>query len=89
MRPVWFQEVNCKFTAPPDMDEVQVRTVDAYRGTIERGSVEGSPVVVVAWKPTPAEAQEIADGKPIFLSILGNLPPHFLTTDFHSATHPA
>lgn len=53
------------FKAPDDLEESQCATIPAYRGVISGGSVDGIPVVVVAWLP------------------------HFLTTDFYTATHPA
>lgn len=89
MMPVKFDEANCRFGPPSDADESQVQTIHAYRGVIERGSMEGACIVVVAWKPTPQEIERIAAGAPIFLSCLGGLPPHFLSTDFQSAISPA
>jgi len=89
MNPVKFPEANSTFGPPAGLEESQVQTVAAYVGQIERGSVEGMSVVVVAWQPTPAELEVLNAGGAIFLSVIGGLPPHFLTTDFQSATHPA
>ena len=87
MDPVTFPESNCKFGHPPDLAESQCLTIPAYRGKIVGGSVDGSDVVVVAWQPSPEELGQLAAGKPIFISMLGGLAPHFLTTDFNAATH--
>lgn len=85
-----FPEANRKFGPPPDLQESQVHTIAAYVGIVEKGSVEGSPIIIVAYEPNEQELQDIIEGKPIFLSIMGTgLPPHFLSTDFFSATHPA
>lgn len=84
-----FPEANARFTAPSDLAESQCLTIPAYQGIVTGGSVDGSPIVVVAWKPSPQELADLVAGKPIFLSCIGGLPPHFLSTDFHSATHPA
>lgn len=89
MTPVQFPEVNSRFSAPPDLGESQVMTVPAYVGRVRGGSVDGAQVVVTAWKPSVEELAQLVAGKPLFLSFLGGLPPHFPTVDFHTATHPA
>ena len=90
MNPVEFPEANAHYGPPPGMDENQVRTITAYHADVASGSCDGAGLVVTAWKPTPEEAAVIAEGGPIYLSFLaGGLPPHFVTTDFYSATHPA
>ena len=89
MNPVTFPEANAAYGPPPDLEESQCRTIPAYQGTVEGGSVDGCKQVVVAWRPTDQEIDDIVMGKPVFISMIGGLSPHFLTTDFHSATHPA
>lgn len=89
MTPTPFPEANANFGPPSDLEESQCATVRAYFGTIERGSLEGSKIVVVAHLPTADELADIMAGKPIFLSMLGGLAPHFLTTNFQSATSVA
>ena len=89
MTPINFPEVNCKFTAPPDLEESQCMTIAAYRGWIQGGSVDGSPVVVVAWQPSDTEREMIAEGKPVFISMIGGLAPHFLAMSFEEAIRPA
>lgn len=89
MTPAFFPEANTKFGPPPEFEESQIRTIPAHIGTIEQGSVEGTIFVVVAYQPSQQEKEDIMTGKPIFLSVMGGLPPHFLSTDFYTATHPA
>jgi hypothetical protein len=89
MTPANFKEANSKFTPPPGFDESQVATVPAYIGQVNGGSVDGCSMAVVAWLPSPDELSDILAGKPIFLTVLGGLPPHFLSTSFQSATRPA
>lgn len=84
-----FAQANSTFGPPPDLTDTQCNTIYAYQGRVERGSVEGSPIVVVAWKPDARELARIAAGEPIFLSCLGGLPPHFLSTSFAEAANPA
>ena len=85
MTPSNFQESNCVFNPPPDLDESQCAKIHAYKGQIKGGSVDGADVVVVAWKPTDLEIQAIRSGSLIYLSCLGGLPPHCITTNFQQA----
>lgn len=78
---------NCVFTAPEDLDVSQVESIHAYRESIPTGNLEGATFIVVAWKPSPAELQELNEGGLIYLSCLGSLPPHFITTNFGQATY--
>ena len=91
MTPIHFPEANCKFVAPPDLTESQVMTISAYRGKTFGGSVDGSPIVIVAWQPSPEERELLYEGAPVFLTMMmdGGLPPHFLTTNFQQACNPA
>ena len=90
MNPIDFPEANCAFHAPPDMAASQVLTVRAYYGKVTGGSVDGAPLVVTAWSPSPAELAALNAGRPLFLSFLAcGLPPHFPSVDFHLASHPA
>lgn len=89
MIPTAFKEANMNYGPPSDLEESQCHTICAYGGTIVGGSIDGMTVSVVAWKPTAAELESIKSGEPIFLSVIGRLPPHFLSTSFHQATHPA
>lgn len=89
MTPVNFPQSNAHFSPPPDLEESQCHTIHAWQGVVERGSCEGSRLVVTAWQPTQAERAAIAAGHPVFFSCLGGLPPHFLTVDFKQATNPA
>lgn len=89
MTPVDFKEANAHFGPPPGLAESQVRTVRAYCGPIDRGSLEGEKLVVVAWRPSEAELEAIINGAPIFMTAVGGLPPHFLSTDFATAISPA
>ena len=88
MNPASFPESNRTFGPPGDLSESQCMSIRAYIGVIERGSLEGAHVVVTAWQPTPEEIELIKEGKPIFISFIGGLPPHFPTMSFHAATHP-
>lgn len=74
---------------PPDLAATQCQAAHAYHGPVQGGSMDGSLVVVVAWLPSAEEIEAIKNGQPVYLSCLGGLLPHFLTTDFNQATHPA
>jgi len=87
MNPANFPEANCAFGAPSDLDESQVLTIPAYKGVIRGGNLDGSEFVVVAWVPTPAELAQLIAGGAVYLSMLGGLAPHFLTTSVKEATY--
>lgn len=89
MTPVKFPEANSRFGPPEDLAESQCMTIWAYSGTVAGGSVDGAHQVVVAWLPDEQERKRIADGGPIFLSVIGGLPPHYLSTSFAEAIKPA
>lgn len=90
MNPIHFPEANIRYGPPADLVESQVMTIYAYQGKSQGGSVDGAPVIVVAWQPTPAELERLNQGAPLFLSFMcDGLPPHFPSLDFHAATHPA
>jgi hypothetical protein len=89
MTPTEFPEVNARFGPPFGYAESQVMPILAYYGMIERGSMEGDAIVVTAWKPTRDEIAQIASGKPIFLTFVGGLPPHYPSMSFQEATNPA
>jgi len=83
-----FPEANQKFTAPPDMDPSQVSTAEAYVGSILGGNLDGHTVIVVAWKPTTEELEDLNNGGLVYLSVLGGgLPPHFVCTQFPMASY--
>jgi hypothetical protein len=89
MTPVDFPESNVLFGPPPGIDESQCKTVHAYTGLAGGGSMDGSSLVVTAWKPEPHELEDLNAGKPIFLTFVGGgLPPHMATTDFKLAISP-
>ena len=89
MNPINFPEANARFGPPAGVAESQVMTIHAFAGKVAGGSNDGETVVVTAWLPTPEELAVLNSGKPLFISFLGGLPPHFPTVDFQQATHPA
>ena len=89
MMPTDFPESNKVFGPPADLVDSQCARIPAYEGENRTGSCDGLPCVVVAWKPTDREIKDIVAGSPIFMTVLGGLPPHFLTTNFAEATNPA
>lgn len=88
MTPIVFREANKIIGPPTDLDESQCRSIPAYVSHVKGGSVDGALQVVVAWMPNDADRAAIASGGPVFISMIGGLAPHMLTTTFHDATHP-
>jgi len=89
MTPTIFPEANTKFRAPADLAESQCQTIPGYVGSIRGGSLDGSAVVVVAWMPDEKDLEDLKNGKPIYLSCIGGLPPHLIGMDFNAVTNPA
>lgn len=83
MTPADFPQANTQFGHPDGYTEEQVATIPAFIGEWASGNLDGAPVVIVAWKPSPEELKQLNEGSPVFLGVLGQgLPPHFLTTHF-------
>lgn len=90
MTPVAFPEANTDFNPPAGFEPSQVAPVRAFSGNVVGGSVDGMPVVVTAWMPSPEDIAALAAGRPLYVSIIGGfLPPHMVTTDFAAATQPS
>jgi hypothetical protein len=77
------------FGPPAGLEESQCRTIPGFIGQVARGSVEGSTLVITRWLPSPEELEDLNAGRGIFISFLGGLPPHLLTTSFEAATNLA
>jgi len=89
MTPSTFPEANVILGAPDGLTDTQVIAIPAYAGEVVGGSVDGLRLVVVAWKPSAVELERLNQGGDIFLSCIGGLPPHFLSTTFVEAINPA
>jgi hypothetical protein len=73
--------------ADPLLDDIGAL---ATLATMPLENLSSAPnMVVVAWKPTAEELAALNAGAPVFLTTLGGLPPHFITTDFAAATTPS
>lgn len=84
MIPAEFPQRNAIYGAPTGMDESQVRPLRVYVDRVQGGSCDGALLIVAAYKPDAEELARLNAGGFIFL-----LPPHFLSTSFEEATHPA
>lgn len=59
-------------------------------GEVATGSLEGAPIIVTAWQPSPAQIEDIVKGAPVFIAFIGmQCPMHLVTTSFASAINPA
>lgn len=82
MLPAQFPQANTHYKAPPGYTPDQVASIPAWVGELTGGNMDGSAVVVVAWKPSPAELLLLVKGNPVFIGFLGGVPPHFVTAQF-------
>lgn len=86
MKPTNFEEANCTFGAPSDMEESQVSSIGAFVGIQDGGSCDGIQITITAWKPSEAELAALVHGNPIFITFMGlGLPPHLVTASFGDA----
>jgi hypothetical protein len=81
-----FPEANTKHGPPPGLDESHVKTIPSFKAQIEGGPHDGTEMVVVAWRPTPEDLKRLNAGALVYLSMMGGLCPHFLSTSFKDAT---
>jgi len=84
MIPTDFPESNMTFKSPPDMPGT-CEDVRGYMGQVKGGPFDGAQHTVVAWQPTEEEIHRMANGEPIYLSVIGNLPPHYLCMSYEEA----
>jgi hypothetical protein len=89
MTPAKFPEANVQYGACEGFTESQIAMIPAYKGEAMAGSCDGAPCIISAWKPTERELAVLNSGGLVFLTVLGELPPHCLTTSFFEATHTA
>lgn len=84
-----FAQANISYAPPPDLSEIQCRTIRAYQGKIEGGSCDGAMQVVVAYRLTPEEIGRLRGGGLLYITMIGGLAPHYPSLSFEEATHPA
>jgi hypothetical protein len=89
MQPAHFDEITNLLLPPESLGESQCASIPSFQGVAKGGSCDGATVTVVAWKPSPAELAELAKGSSVFITFMGGVPPHFLTTSFKQATNIA
>lgn len=89
MTPSDFPDSNSVFGPPPGLEESQCLSIPAYVGEVRGGSCDGLRHVIVAWRPSEEELRDLQQGGLVYLSVIGGLAPHYLSTDFHTASHPA
>lgn len=76
---------NCVFRPPPDLDESQCHSITAYRFEIKQGNLDGQEGVAVAWKPDADDIRRISEGGVVYLTMIGGLIPHRLSTTWEDA----
>jgi hypothetical protein len=74
------------FLAPPAGVEGQVQPIAAHVGQIQGGSCDGATILVAAWLPTVEELARLNAGGSIYVTFLGGMNPHMVTTLFGEAT---
>lgn len=85
MIPDNFEQQNTTFKSPPEMPE-SCQDIKAFLGQAMGGVFDGAQICVTAWKPDAAELARLNQGGAVFLTVIGGLPPHRLSTSFKDAT---
>ena len=80
MTPIEFAEANVVFGPPPGLEESQCASIPACSYQMVGGPLDGCSIVVVAWKPNAEDLRRLNEGSPVFLSVIGGLPPHYVST---------
>jgi len=80
VKPVMFEGANSTYGPPPGFAESQVAPIPASRYQVVGGPCDGVEMVVVAWLPDAEDLARLNAGGPVYLSCIGGLPPHHLTT---------
>jgi hypothetical protein len=88
MEPSEIPVSNATYGPPIGYAESQVQSIKAYRGDVPGPSpMEGDLFVAVAWKPSAEDLQRLQEGGLIYLTMIGGLAPHFLTTNLEEACY--
>jgi hypothetical protein len=87
MIPATFEQVNTEMDPPKGMTEKDVLRIPAFLAEVRDPSscLDGSHVVIVAWKPSIEELKKLMEGGSIFLTAIGSLPPHYMSASFEAA----
>lgn len=80
MIPTDFPEANTVIKGPEGNHPSQVKAIPAFIGQIHSGGLDGATVGVIAWRPTADEIAELKEGAPIYVTCIGGVPPHRLST---------
>lgn len=81
MKPIQFPEANYILHANPE-NENSVQSLPAFITHVGGGPFDGSLLTVVAWQPSPEDIEALQQGNAVFLSFLGQVPPHSVAVSF-------
>lgn len=85
MSPAIFPQANTRFGPPDGFDESQIFTIPGHLREITGGSLDGSLAVIVAWLPDREDLERLSAGQPVYITMIGGLAPHKLSTSFEVA----
>lgn len=79
MRATQHRTNNLVLGAPPDWDQ---GSLPCSAIPVTKATLEGSPVIISFWQPTPEEVQQLANGGLIALWVIGDtMPPVSLNVE--------
>ncbi len=78
--------------APFDQANALIRTAimradyPCFRGEVARGRFEGTNILVLAWRPEPADLERLTAGGTLYITFPGVDMHHHISTSFAEAT---
>lgn len=82
MTPTTFPEANLIITPPDGIPESLVKPIAAFQGQFNGGGFDGATKTVVAWQPSPEERGRLIAGASVFVTFIGAIPVHHVSTVF-------
>lgn len=78
--------------APFDQSNALIRTAlmgadyPCFRGEVQRGRFEGASILILAWRPEPADLERLNQGGTLYITFPGVYMHHHISTSFAEAT---
>jgi hypothetical protein len=91
MMPLEFAGTNVTFLIPDDLasNRTKARAIRGRVFQVGPGPLDGLAVAVVAYKPSALDVSRFLAGEPIYISFLGGVAPHYLSTTLEEAINPS
>jgi hypothetical protein len=91
MMPLEFKGTNVTFMIPNDLarNQTKARPIRGRILQVSTGPLDGLAVAIVAYKPNSLEISRLLAGEPVYISFLGGVAPHYVSTTLEEALNPS